>query len=161
MSQNLVPAGLRSYSAPLASWPEYRQPTRDPELGPMRRQVMAIISSILDDVSPEAADVRSRLRLLLTRHPGCPEKALLEHLRSMHSDFLNGFEDLSAASLPEASLVYPASLACRTTSPQDCTARSVIAANISAGGLERSSGNSTMSISVLRILLSFISPAPA
>ncbi|WP_457972441.1 hypothetical protein [Arthrobacter sp. D1-17] len=93
MSQNLVPTGLRPYSAPLASWPEYRQPTKDPELGPMRRQVMAIISSILDDVSPETAAVRTRLRALLAQHPGCPEKALLEHLRSMQSDFLDDAQD--------------------------------------------------------------------
>jgi hypothetical protein len=97
MSQNLVPAGLRPYSVPLASWPEYRQPTKDPELGPMRRQVMAIISSILDEPSPETADVRYRLRSFLAQYPGCPEKALLEHLRSMQSDFLDGSEDLSAA----------------------------------------------------------------
>lgn len=97
MSQKLVPAGLRPYSAQLAAWPEYRQPTKDPELGPMRRQVMAIISSILHEVSPETVDVRSRLRSLLTQHPGCPEKALLEHLRSVHNDFLDGTEDLSAS----------------------------------------------------------------
>lgn len=98
MSQNLVPAGLRAYAAPLVAWPEYGQPTKDPELGPLRRQAMAIISSILDDTSPETADVRTRLRALLAQHPGCPEKALLEHLRSMHSDFLDAEpEDISTA----------------------------------------------------------------
>ena len=98
MSQNLFRAGLRPYSAPLALWPQYDQPTKDPELGPIRRQAMAIISSILDDVSPEGAGVRIRLRALLAQHPGCPEKALLEHLRSLHSDFLDADpEHLSAA----------------------------------------------------------------
>jgi hypothetical protein len=101
MSQNLVPAGLRPYSAPLASWPQYDQATKDPELGPMRRQVMAIISSILDDVSPDTADARIRLRALLAQHPGCPEKALLEHLRSMQREFLDADPD-AAEELPEA-----------------------------------------------------------
>jgi hypothetical protein len=102
MSQNLVPAGLRPYSAPLAAWPQYDQPTKDPELGPMRRQVMAIISSILDDLSPETEDVRIRLRALLTRHPTCPEKALLEHLRSMHRECLDADPDAESEELPEA-----------------------------------------------------------
>ncbi|MFJ5694866.1 hypothetical protein ACIP9X_13540 [Arthrobacter sp. NPDC093125] len=105
MSQNLVPAGLRPYSAPLASWPQYDQPTKDPELGPMRRQVMAIISSILDDVSPETAAVRIRLRELLAQHPTCPEKALLEHLRSMQRDFLDADPDAESEELPEAAPV--------------------------------------------------------
>ena len=96
MSQNLVPAGLWPHSASLASWPEYKQPTKDPELGPLRRQVMAIISSVLEDDSPETAVARTRLRALLAQHPGCPEKALLEHLRSMQSDFLNDSENFPA-----------------------------------------------------------------
>lgn len=97
MSQNLVRAWVRPHSASLVSWPEYRQPTKDPELGPMRRQVMAIVSSVLDDDSPETAAARTRLRALLAQHPGCPEKALLEHLRSMQSDLLDDSEDLSAS----------------------------------------------------------------
>jgi hypothetical protein len=102
MSQNLVPAGLRPYSAPLASWPQYDQPTKDPELGPMRRQVMAIISSILDDPGPETADVRIRLRALLAQHPTCPEKALLEHMRTIHREFLGTDPDTEYEELPEA-----------------------------------------------------------
>jgi hypothetical protein len=56
---------------------------------------MAIVSSVLDDVNPETAGVRTRLRALLAQYPGCPEKALLEHLRSMQSDFLDDSEDFS------------------------------------------------------------------
>jgi hypothetical protein len=86
MSQKLMPTGPRAYSERLFAWPEVNQPTKDPELGPMRRQVMAIISSILDDPCPEGAEIRTRLRGLLAQYRGCPEKALLAHLRSMYGD---------------------------------------------------------------------------
>ena len=49
----------------------------------------------------------------------------------------------------------------RTTSPQDCRASSRIEARMSDGGWLRSSGNSTMSMSVFRIRRSLISPFPA
>lgn len=86
MSQRLMPAGPRSYTEQLTEWPQFNQPTKDPELGPLRRQSMAIISSILEDPSPEGAGIRTRLRGLLAQNVGCPEKALLEHLQSLFGD---------------------------------------------------------------------------
>jgi hypothetical protein len=86
MSQRLMPAEPGSYTERLMEWPQFSQPTKDPELGPLRRQAMAIISSILEDPCPEGAGIRTRLRGLLAQNVGCPEKALLEHLQSLFGD---------------------------------------------------------------------------
>lgn len=56
---------------------------RDPVmsgLAPIGVQALEIITSILDDPSPELADVKPRLRRCLADHPGHPEHALLAHL---------------------------------------------------------------------------------
>lgn len=95
MSQRLMPAEPGSYTERLIEWPQFSQATKDPELGPLRRQAMAIISSILEDPYPEGAGIRSRLRGLLAQNVGCPEKALLEHLQSLFGDP----EDLEADSV--------------------------------------------------------------
>lgn len=44
-------------------------------------QAREIIASILDDASPELAEVKRRLARCLAAHPGSPELALLAHLR--------------------------------------------------------------------------------
>jgi hypothetical protein len=47
---------------------------------PIGWQAREIIDSILDDTSPELAEVHWRLRRSLAAHPGSPEQALLAHL---------------------------------------------------------------------------------
>ncbi|MDI3212657.1 hypothetical protein [Arthrobacter sp. AL12] len=55
----------------------------DPDLDPLRRQVSAIIETILSDTRPDEAQVRERLRWHVANNPGQPEKALLGHLLSV------------------------------------------------------------------------------
>lgn len=52
----------------------------DPDLEPLRRQAMSIISEVLADTNPDEADVREKLRWHVTNNPGKPEKALLDHM---------------------------------------------------------------------------------
>jgi hypothetical protein len=52
----------------------------DPDLGPLRRQVTAIIEAILTCESPEDGELREALRRHVARNPGRPEKALFGHL---------------------------------------------------------------------------------
>ena len=47
---------------------------------PLGGQANEIIASILEDQSPELADIKWRLRRCLAAHPGSPEQALLAHL---------------------------------------------------------------------------------
>lgn len=56
-----------------------------PNLGPLRRQVSAIIDAILSDTKPEEAHVREKLRRHVANNPGQPEKALLGHLLTVKS----------------------------------------------------------------------------
>ena len=58
----------------------------DPGLGPLRRQVSAIIDTILSDTTPDEAQVRDRLRWHVANNPGQPEKALLGHLLSVSEE---------------------------------------------------------------------------
>ncbi|MBT2547630.1 hypothetical protein [Arthrobacter sp. ISL-65] len=62
----------------------------DPTSDPLRRQVLGIISDVLDDSDPDGADARSHLRHCLAHNAGSPEKALLEHLLSLHGSELHG-----------------------------------------------------------------------
>ena len=142
----LIP-GRRNTGGP----PEVRS---DPDLEPLRRQVSAIIDAILSDTSPEEAQVREKLRWHVANNPGQPEKALLNHC------CLCPWSRKPASWRPVQRRRQRLMVACRTTSPQDCWARSATEARISDGGRDRSSGNSTMSMSVLRIRRSLISPAP-
>jgi hypothetical protein len=49
----------------------------------IRRQAREIINAVLSDPAPEQAGIRDQLREHLAAHPGNPEKALAEHLRSL------------------------------------------------------------------------------
>ena len=73
--------------SPGSRTPEYRRaPTADhvdPDLGALRRQVSAIIDTILLDTNPAEAQVREKLRWHVANNPGKPEKALLDHLLSV------------------------------------------------------------------------------
>lgn len=80
MSQELMPVELRY----LSDLPAKVCPAQDPDLIPLRRQVMGIIWSILDDPAPEGASIRTRLRECLAENAGRPEKALLDHLLALH-----------------------------------------------------------------------------
>lgn len=59
-----------------------------PQVDSLRQQVLGIIASVLEDTDPVCASARSRLRECLAHHAGSPEKALLEHLRSLHGSDL-------------------------------------------------------------------------
>lgn len=87
---NTSPANRPSKSSSDTRPPEYRRSTAadrthhvDPDLGPLRRQVSAIIDAILSETKPEEAQVRERLRRHVANNPGQPEKALLGHLLSV------------------------------------------------------------------------------
>ena len=90
------PATRPSKSSPGSRPPEHRRSTTavhadhadhvDPDLGPLRRQVSAIIDAILSDPKPDEAQVRERLRRHVANNPGQPEKALLGHLLSVSVD---------------------------------------------------------------------------
>jgi len=86
----LRPATQPSKSSPGSRPPEYRRCNAadrvDPDLGPLRRQVSAIIDAILSDTKPEEAQVREKLRWHLANNPGQPEKALLHHLLSVSEE---------------------------------------------------------------------------
>jgi hypothetical protein len=60
-----------------------RNPENPGDLEPLRRQVSAIIETILVDTKPEGAPVRQQLRQHVANNPGRPEKALLSHLLSV------------------------------------------------------------------------------
>jgi hypothetical protein len=83
MAQELMPVELR-YLSDLPALPPAVCVAPDPALVPLRRQVMGIIWSILEDPAPEGACIRARLRECLARNAGRPEKALLEHLLALH-----------------------------------------------------------------------------
>ena len=55
----------------------------DPDLEPLRRQATSIIDEVLADTNPEDAPVREKLRWHVANNPGQPEKALLDHLRTV------------------------------------------------------------------------------
>ncbi|MCO4255240.1 hypothetical protein [Pseudarthrobacter cellobiosi] len=50
------------------------------EITPLGWQAYEIITSILEDPSPDLADVKWRLRRCVAAHPGAPERALQAHL---------------------------------------------------------------------------------
>ena len=82
-------ASLRNSTRPAKSSPESQaqeypgSTDGDHDLGPLRRQVSAIIDAILADTNPEEAHVRKKLRWHVANNPGQPEKALLSHLLSV------------------------------------------------------------------------------
>ncbi|SDL76344.1 hypothetical protein SAMN04487916_11421 [Arthrobacter sp. ov407] len=55
----------------------------DPGLEPLRRQATSIIDEVLADTNPGDEPVREKLRWHVANNPGQPEKALLEHLRTV------------------------------------------------------------------------------
>jgi hypothetical protein len=55
----------------------------DPDLEPLRRQATSIIDDVLADTNPEDEHVREKLRWHVANNPGQPEKALLDHLRTV------------------------------------------------------------------------------
>ncbi|MFE4541410.1 hypothetical protein [Arthrobacter sp. NPDC056727] len=63
-----------------------------PQIDSLRRQVLGIIASVLEDTDPACAGARSRLRRCLAHNVGSPEQALLEHLVSLHSSEMHGPE---------------------------------------------------------------------
>jgi hypothetical protein len=58
----------------------------------LRRQVLAIISSVLEDGDPACAGARNRLRQCLMHNADSPEQALLEHLTALHALDMHGAE---------------------------------------------------------------------
>jgi hypothetical protein len=58
----------------------------------LRLQVLGIISDVLEDGDPACAGARSHLRHCLAHNIGSPEKALLEHLLSLHGSDMHGSE---------------------------------------------------------------------
>lgn len=58
----------------------------------LRRQVLAIISSVLEDGDPACAGARNRLRQCLMHNADSPEQALLEHLTALHALGMQGCE---------------------------------------------------------------------
>lgn len=83
MSQELMPVELR-YLSDLPALPPQVCPAQDPDLVTLRRQVMGIVWSVLDDPAPEGACIRTRLQACLEENAGRPEKALLDHLLALH-----------------------------------------------------------------------------
>jgi hypothetical protein len=83
MSQELMPVELR-YLSDLPALPPTVCVAPATDLVPLRRQVMGIIWSILEDAAPEGACIRTRLRECLAQNAGRPEKALLDHLLALH-----------------------------------------------------------------------------
>ena len=90
------PADFRM-AEPSAISPDHQRPERHsalavdvpcPQTDSLRQQVLGIIASVLEDKDPVYASARSRLRECLAHHAGSPEKALLEHLRSLHGSDL-------------------------------------------------------------------------
>ena len=73
----------------------YDSPTQyiaaDP-ITPIGGQANEIIAAILDDESPELAEIKWRLRRCLAAHPGSPEQALLAHLMTT-SEAVNAFAE--------------------------------------------------------------------
>jgi hypothetical protein len=55
----------------------------NPDLEPLRRQATSIINQVLVGTNPEEAEVREKLQWHVANNPGQPEKALLEHLRTV------------------------------------------------------------------------------
>jgi hypothetical protein len=55
----------------------------DPDLEALRRQATSIIEEVLASTNPEEAEVREKLQWHVANNPGQPEKALLEHLRTV------------------------------------------------------------------------------
>lgn len=49
-------------------------------ISPIGWQAYEIITSILEDPSPDLAEVKWRLRRCVAAHPGAPERALQAHL---------------------------------------------------------------------------------
>lgn len=76
--------------------PEQDSDARCPHLDSLRRQVLGIISSVLEDTDPACAGARNRLRRCLAHNVGSPEKALLEHLLLLHGSGLHGSEPRSS-----------------------------------------------------------------
>ncbi|MDP9983484.1 hypothetical protein J2W14_002905 [Pseudarthrobacter oxydans] len=92
------PATRPSKSSPESRPPEHRRSPEadrahhiDPDLGPLRRQVSAIIDAILSDTTPDEAQVRERLSWHVANNPGQPEKALLGHLLSVSEEQAAGY----------------------------------------------------------------------
>lgn len=89
-TMSLRPATRPSKSSPGSRPPECRRSSAagqvDPDLGPLRRQVSAIIETILSNTKPDEAPVREKLRWHLANNPGQPEKALLSHLLSVSGE---------------------------------------------------------------------------
>lgn len=56
----------------------------------LRRQVLGIISSVLEDSDPASAGARNRLRQCLMHNADSPEQALLEHLTALHGMEMHG-----------------------------------------------------------------------
>lgn len=90
LRSNTSPANRSSKSSPGSRPPEHRRSPAagradqvNPDLGPLRGQVSAIIDAILSDTQPDEAKVRERLRWHVANNPGQPEKALLGHLLSV------------------------------------------------------------------------------
>ncbi|MCB5290889.1 hypothetical protein [Arthrobacter sp. SO3] len=81
-------ASLNTVRTPKSSQDSWAQDCRrstdgEHDLGPLRRQVSAIIDAILADTTPDEAPVREKLRWHVANNPGQPEKALLSHLLSV------------------------------------------------------------------------------
>ena len=57
---------------------------------PIGWQAYEIISSILEDPSPDLDQVKGRLRRCVAAHPGAPERALKAHLMAT-SEVANAF----------------------------------------------------------------------
>lgn len=58
----------------------------------LRRQVLGVISSVLEDSDPDCAGARSQLRHFIAHNVGSPEKALLKHLLHLYDSELHGSE---------------------------------------------------------------------
>ncbi|MDQ0241429.1 hypothetical protein [Arthrobacter bambusae] len=49
-------------------------------LATLREQAQEIIDQILSSTDPDGERIRAKLRVSISRHPGRPDQALLEHL---------------------------------------------------------------------------------